>query len=70
MRRYEYRVMPNGAVQYDAPSGRHDDCVVALALANHRRWESEHVGMMFAIPSNRPPQEGWIKRRARVRLDG
>jgi hypothetical protein len=23
------------------PRGYHDDCVMALALANHRRWELE-----------------------------
>ena len=33
MKRYEYRVGPMGQVSYDAPSGYHDDCVMALALA-------------------------------------
>ena len=33
MRRYEYEVGPTGAVSYNAPSGYHDDCVIALALA-------------------------------------
>jgi hypothetical protein len=62
MRRYEYRVMPNGAVQYDAPSGHHDDCVVALALANHRRWESEYVGTMRAFAPAWRHGSGWARR--------
>jgi len=33
MKRYEYRVGPTGQVSYAAPSGYHDDCVMALALA-------------------------------------
>jgi hypothetical protein len=30
---FEYSVTENGAVKTGAPSGMHDDCVVALALA-------------------------------------
>ncbi len=33
MRRYEYDIGPTGQVSYAAPSGYHDDCVMALALA-------------------------------------
>ena len=33
MRRYEYEIGPTGQVSYGAPSGYHDDCVMALALA-------------------------------------
>ena len=33
MRRYEYAIGPTGQVSYTAPSGYHDDCVMALALA-------------------------------------
>ena len=33
MKRYEYQLGPTGQVSYDAPSGYHDDCVMALALA-------------------------------------
>jgi hypothetical protein len=33
MRRYEYAIGPTGQVSYAAPSGYHDDCVMALALA-------------------------------------
>ena len=32
MRRYEYDIGPTGQVSYAAPSGYHDDCVMALAL--------------------------------------
>jgi len=33
MKRYEYVAGPSGQVTYSAPSGYHDDCVMALALA-------------------------------------
>ena len=32
MRRYEYDIGPTGQISYAAPSGHHDDCVMALAL--------------------------------------
>ena len=32
MKRYEYEIGPAGQVSYSAPSGYHDDCVMALAL--------------------------------------
>ena len=32
MRRYEYDIGPTGQISYAAPSGYHDDCVLALAL--------------------------------------
>ena len=32
MKRYEYDIGPTGQVSYSAPSGYHDDCVMALAL--------------------------------------
>jgi hypothetical protein len=31
---YEYKMSENNVVRYSAPSGKHDDCVIALALAN------------------------------------
>lgn len=31
---FEYRINPSGTVHYSAPEGYHDDCVIALALAN------------------------------------
>ena len=33
LRRYEYYVTPHGRIVYNAPSGYHDDCVIAIALA-------------------------------------
>ena len=33
LKRYEYSMTAYGNVQYSAPSGYHDDCVMALALA-------------------------------------
>ena len=31
---FEYEINPSGTVSYSAPEGYHDDCVIALALAN------------------------------------
>jgi len=50
MKRYEFEIGETGRISYGAPSGYHDDCVIALALANHRKWEGEQCGHMFAIP--------------------
>lgn len=30
---YEYAITDNGRIKYGAPSGKHDDCVISLALA-------------------------------------
>jgi len=49
MKRFEYVISGAGRISYGAPSGYHDDCVIALALANHRRWESETVGSMLRV---------------------
>ena len=49
MRRYEYAIGPTGGITYSAPCGYHDDCVMALALANHRRWESETTDNMLTV---------------------
>ncbi len=38
LRRFEYSISHSGAITYSAPSGFHDDCVIALALANQARW--------------------------------
>jgi hypothetical protein len=37
LKRYEYEIHPGGRISHDAPSGFHDDFVVALALANEAR---------------------------------
>jgi len=49
MKRYEYSIAPAGGISYGAPSGYHDDCVISLALANHRRWESGNCGNMLPV---------------------
>jgi len=49
LKRYEYEISPSGGITYNAPSGYHDDCVMALALANHGRWEAESSGKMIAL---------------------
>ena len=68
MRRYEYQISPSGGLTYSAPSGYHDDCVMALALANHRRWETESCGhMLRVLGSERHLHAGW-RRRERVLL--
>jgi hypothetical protein len=53
LKRYEYEISPSGGITYNAPSGYHDDCVMALALANHGRWEAESNGRMMAIGGGR-----------------
>jgi hypothetical protein len=63
MKRYEYVISPSGGISYGAPSGYHDDCVIALALANHRRWESENVGRMLPVGGGR----GRLAQRRRER---
>jgi hypothetical protein len=49
MKRYEYSIAPTGGISYGAPAGYHDDCVIALALANYRRWESGNCGNMLPV---------------------
>jgi len=45
---FEYDIGPSGGVRYSAPDGYHDDCVVALALAN---WEvfSRPQGRVYSL---------------------
>jgi len=50
MKRYEFEYGATGRISYGAPSGYHDDCVIALALANYRKWEGEQCGTMVAFP--------------------
>ncbi len=66
LKRYEYVISPTGAISYNAPSGYHDDCVIALALANHGRWESEHAGRMFTVDGSRKMRAAIVRRQARV----
>ena len=59
MKRYEYAAGPSGQVTYSAPSGYHDDCVMALALAV---WGCRAVGMepgrMVRMPE---AARGWAR---------
>jgi hypothetical protein len=66
LRRYEYAISPSGGITYDAPSGYHDDCVMALALANHRRWETESCGNMLRVEGGERRGSVIARRRERV----
>ena len=46
MKRFEYQIHPSGTITYSAPSGYHDDCVMALALANSERYQFKWTGSM------------------------
>ncbi len=58
---------PNGAITYNAPGGYHDDCVIALALANSGRFEHKWVGEARVFGVRRGEA---ILRVGRMRLDG
>ncbi len=49
MKRYEYVISATGHISYNAPSGYHDDCVIALALANQGRWQAGNAGLMLRV---------------------
>ena len=66
MRRYEYAIGPSGGITYSSPAGYHDDCVMALALANHRRWETEGCGRMLRVEGAGRRNGGMTRRRERV----
>jgi len=66
MRRYEYAIGPSGGITYSAPAGYHDDCVMALALANHRRWETEGCGRMLTVAGGGRRKAAGVKRRERA----
>jgi len=46
LRRYEYEYTGGGRLTYGAPFGFHDDCVIALALANSLRREQAPAAPM------------------------
>jgi phage FluMu gp28-like protein len=46
LKRYEYEYTSGGTLKYNAPAGYHDDCVIALALANKG---SSAQGIMMVI---------------------
>jgi hypothetical protein len=49
---YGYKTSPSGNVQYGAPEGYHDDCVIALALAawQLKRTPPPGIGVLFGPP--------------------
>ena len=54
MKRYEYDIGPTGQVSYAAPSGYHDDCVMALALGVWGcRTFGVEPGMMMRLGGDR-----------------
>jgi len=52
MKRYEYKIGATGQISYNAPGGYHDDCVIALALANQKRHKSGSAGTMARFVDN------------------
>ena len=52
----EFLVSEKGTVTYSAPAGYHDDCVIALALANTQRFGGPPAARHMALTSsNRDP---------------
>ena len=47
---YEYEVSDRGTIKYSAPQGQHDDCVIALSLAN---WGAEVDPFVYRYKSQR-----------------
>ncbi|MEI6150500.1 MAG: hypothetical protein WCS01_15480, partial [bacterium] len=70
MKRYEYEIGPSGGISYGAPSGYHDDCVMALALANHGRWAAGNGGRMLRVADPYGRSVGRFRRRDERCLDG
>ena len=55
---YEYHLAPRGGLAYSAPAGRHDDCVMALALA---AWQARALPefTVHAMPRARRQPGDW-----------
>ena len=64
MKRFEYSIGPTGNIFYGAPSGFHDDCVIALALANYGRWNAGSCGRMLRLPGG-PFRGAFLRRKER-----
>jgi hypothetical protein len=54
LRRYEYEFTSQGNLRYNAPAGFHDDCVIALALAN--MCLTNRVPSVYSHAQDEPPQ--------------
>ena len=59
-------VHTDGWPGYGAPAGYHDDCVMALALANHGRWETGNCGQMLRVVDPYRASVGRFRRKDRV----
>jgi len=46
---FDYTIGSSGRVHYSAPEGYHDDCVIALALANWARQHGAQIGWAFGV---------------------
>ena len=66
LKRYEYKLTANGNITYNAPGGYHDDCVIALALANSARWLFKCAGSIRVLPSASKVGRLWGSGRAMV----
>ena len=47
---YEYSITDGGVIRYSAPSGKHDDCVISLALANFYGSAAPFIYKAHSIP--------------------
>jgi hypothetical protein len=63
LKRYEYKITANGNITYNAPGGYHDDCVIALALANSERYQFKWTGTIRALPP--APRAARLRARGR-----
>jgi hypothetical protein len=55
---YSYVITPSRNVRTEAPAGMHDDCVIALALANYPHCRRR--GLHLARQGWRSTQRGWV----------
>jgi len=51
---FTYKLLPSGKINYSAPGGYHDDCIVSLALANWHLRKSAKKGQ-YAVMSGANP---------------
>ena len=64
LKRYEYQITPSGNITYTAPAGYHDDCVIALALANAQRYPFKPTGAIHVLPPT--PRAARLRERGGV----
>lgn len=63
LERYEYEMTEKGLITYNAPSGYHDDTVIALALANSGRFAHMHEAVFNLHPVVSRPVRRMVPRR-------